>query len=70
MSEHHQDAALNGTAIRTLNALEKQLQKHIGHLMAIDCEDAEAAEAILVAVRAGETAIENTRAVRHGTNRD
>jgi hypothetical protein len=55
---------INCTALRTLQALERTFQRHIDDLMAVDCEDAEAAEAIVFAIEAAEAAITNARAVR------
>jgi len=69
-SENHETRTFEGTTLRSLNAMERELKRHIENLMAIDCEDADAAKAILFAVRATEKAIENARAVRCGENRD
>lgn len=61
---------INARILRTLGALERTLNRHIHDLMALDCEDAEAAEAIRFAVQAAETALEKAgetrRAIRGG----
>ena len=54
----------NGAALRTLGALERTLKRHADELMAVNCEDAEAAEAIVFAIQAVEKALGNTAAVR------
>lgn len=51
----------NMAGMRTLHALEKTLHRHAHELMQIDCEDVEAAEAIVFAIEAVEKAIENAR---------
>ena len=55
---------INCRTLRTLHALERTLKRHAHELMALDCEDAEAAEAILFAVEKVDEALEHTRAAR------
>lgn len=55
---------LNCSALRTLHALERTLNRQIHELMAIGCEDAAAADATLFAVESAEKALENTRVAK------
>ena len=55
---------INCAAVRTLQSLERTLNRHAHELMAVDCEDAEAAEAVVFAIESVEKAIEHARAVR------
>ena len=59
-----QTRRLNCGALRTLHALERTLRRHIDELMAVGCEDAEAAEAIVGAIEAAEKALETARVTR------
>uniref|UniRef100_A0A7C4LNQ6 Uncharacterized protein n=1 Tax=Schlesneria paludicola TaxID=360056 RepID=A0A7C4LNQ6_9PLAN len=59
-----QPRALNCSALRTLHALERTLRRQIDDLMALECEDAEAAEAIVFAIEAAERALEKARDAR------
>ena len=63
-NERGQTRRFNGAALRTLGALERTLKRHANELMAVDCEDAEAAEAIVFAIEAVQRSLENTSAVR------
>lgn len=60
----------NCAALRTLHALERTLRNHIADLHNIDCEDVEAAEAIVFAIEAAEKALANAHAVKRGQRRD
>jgi len=66
MNANHdeQPRALNCTALRTLHALQMKLRAQINDLMAIECEDIEAAEAIVFAIEAAEQALEKARDAR------
>ncbi|GIX05023.1 MAG: hypothetical protein KatS3mg114_0892 [Planctomycetaceae bacterium] len=59
-----QTRRINCPALRTLHALERTLRRHIDDLMQVDCEDAEAAEAIVFAIEAAEKALDTTRVTR------
>ncbi len=48
----------------TLQELERRLKRHIHELMALDCQDAVAADAITFAVRRAEEALRHTHAAR------
>ena len=63
-AERDNTKRINTKALRSLHALERLLNRHAHDLMAIDCEDADAAEAILFAVQQVERARDNARAVR------
>jgi len=52
---------LNSTLIRTLHALERALFDHDRRLAELECEDPEAAEAILFAIEATASALRKTR---------
>lgn len=52
---------LNSTLIRTLHNLERLLRDHDRRLAELDCEDPEAAEAILFAIEATASALRRTR---------
>lgn len=60
----------SGSALRTLHALERTLRKHIAELHNIDCEDVEAAEAIVFAIEAAEKALANAHVVKREQRRD
>lgn len=64
ISERDKAKRINCAALRTLHDLERTLRRHIDELMNVECEDAEAAEAIVFAVEAAEKALDNARAVR------
>jgi hypothetical protein len=70
MNANHdeQPRALNCAALRTLHALQGTLRRQINDLMAIECEDMEAAEAIVFAIEAAEQALEKTRVTRREIN--
>lgn len=55
---------LNCSAIKTLNELERTLRRQIDQLMAIDCQDAEAAEEIIHAVESLNASREHAIATR------
>lgn len=65
-SEHEHRYTLPASAIRTLAALERTLHRHLADLERLDCEDLEAAEAIVFAIQATENALRNTHAVKKG----
>lgn len=66
MTANHdeQPRALNCAAIRTLHELQMKLRRQINDLMAIECEDALAADAITVAVESAKKALEHARTAR------
>ncbi len=68
--EDHETRHINTSALRTLHALERTLRNHIAELHDIDCEDIDAAEAIVFAIEDAEKALANTRAARRGQFRD
>jgi len=72
MNDHRDDQTrrVNCPALRTLHALELTLRRHIADLMKVDCEDAEAAEAIVFAIEAAEQALTNTSVVRRRINEE
>lgn len=59
---------INCPALRTLHSLERTLRRHINDLMKVDCEDAEAAEAVVFAIEAAEKAINNVGVTRRRIN--
>ena len=59
-----QPRALNCAALRTLHTLQLKLRRQINDLMAIECEDAEAAEALVFAIESAERALEKARDAR------
>lgn len=59
---------INGPALRTLHSLERTLRRHIDDLMKVDCEDAEAAEAVVFAIEAAEKALNNVGVTRRRIN--
>ncbi len=67
-SRDDQTRQINCPALRTLHALEWTLRRHIDDLMQVDCEDAEAAEAIVFAIEAAEKALANTGVIRRRIN--
>lgn len=69
-NEGHETRHLNTAALRTLHDLERTLRRHIDELMKVDCEDAEAAEAIVFAIEAAEKALDNAGAVRRRIHRN
>ncbi len=68
--DHEQLRTIRGSAFRTLHALEKSLREHLAKLQNLDCDDIEAAEAIVFAIEAAEKALTNTLAVRRAQFRD
>jgi len=50
--------------MRTIHSLERVLRQHISDLMNVDCEDAEAAEAVVFAIEAAEKAIRNAHVTK------
>jgi hypothetical protein len=62
--ERDETRRISGGALRTLHALELTLRRHINELMALGCEDADAAEAIVLAIEAAEKALDTTRVTR------
>jgi len=69
-SANEQRRTISGSALRTLHALERTLRNHIAELHEIDCEDIEAAEAIVFAIEEAEKALANALAARRGQFRD
>jgi hypothetical protein len=63
-TERDETRRINCGALRTLHALELTVRRHINELMALGCEDAEAAEAIVFAIEAAEKALDTTRVTR------
>jgi hypothetical protein len=55
---------LNCAALRTLHALQMKLRTQINDLMAIECEDAEAADALVFAIESAERALDKARDAR------
>jgi uncharacterized protein YdeI (YjbR/CyaY-like superfamily) len=60
----HEPRKINCTALRTLHALERTLRRHIDELMALECEDMEAADALVFATESAERALEKARDAR------
>ncbi len=54
----------SGPFLRTLHVLERTLRRHLDELHKIDCEDVDAAEAIVFAIEAAQTSLDHTQAVR------
>ena len=65
-SDREHRYTLPASAIRTLGALERTLRHHMTDLERLNCEDLEAAEAIVFAIQATENALRNTRVVKKG----
>jgi hypothetical protein len=55
---------LNCAAIRTLHELQMKLRRQINDLMAIECEDMEAADALVFAIESAERALHKARDAR------
>lgn len=51
-------------ALRTLHALQQKLRTQLYDLMAIECEDAEAADALVFAIESAERALDKARDAR------
>jgi len=66
MNANHDEepSTLNCAALRTLHALQLKLRKQINDLMAIECEDVEAADALVFAIESAERALEKARDAR------
>ena len=62
--EHEPPRRLNTSALRTLQSLERTLKRHLDELMQVDCEDAEAAEAVVFAIKATEISLKNVEETR------
>jgi hypothetical protein len=60
----HEPRQINCSALRTLHALERTLRRHIDDLMALECEDMEAADALVFAIESTERALEQARDAR------
>ena len=60
----------SGPYLRTLHALERTLRRHLDELHKIDCEDVEAAEAIVFAIEAAQNSLDHTQAARRPHRRD
>lgn len=59
-----QPRSLNCAALRTLHALQMKLRMQINDLMAIECEDMEAADALVFAIESAQGALEKARDAR------
>ena len=59
-----QPRTINCPALRTLHAMERTLRNHIHDLMQVECEDTEAAEAIVFAIESAERALQQTGVVK------
>ena len=59
-----QPRTLNCAALRTLHALQMKLRTQINDLMAIECEDTEAADALVFAIESAERALDKAREAR------
>lgn len=59
---------INCEAIRTLHTLERTLRRHVKELMNVDCEDIEAAEAVVFAIESTEKALKNVGVTRRQIN--
>ena len=66
MNANHdeQPRALNCSALRTLHALQGTLRRQINDLMAVECEDAEAADALVFAIESADRALDKARDAR------
>lgn len=56
--------------LRTLHALQRTLRRQLDELHQLDCEDVEAAEAIVFAIEAAQKSLDHTQAVRRQHRRD
>ena len=63
-TRNEQPRTINCPALRTLHALERTLRNHIHDLMQVECEDPDAAEAIVFAIESAERALQQTGVVR------
>ena len=63
-NQDEQPRDLNCATLRTLHALQMKLRKQINDLMAIECEDAEAADALVFAIESAERALDKARDAR------
>ncbi|HEY1067810.1 MAG TPA: hypothetical protein VGE52_16930 [Pirellulales bacterium] len=64
VAPHEQADDSNASALRTLRTLQRALRRQIDALMAIECEDAEAADAVRFAVDALSRALDNAAETR------
>ena len=62
-----QPRALNCAALRTLHTLQLKLRRQINDLMAVECEDAAAADALVFAIESAERALEKARSADAGS---
>lgn len=60
----------SGRFLRTLHALERTLRRQLDELHQIDCEDVEAAEAIVFTIEAAQKPLDHTQAVSRQHRRD
>jgi hypothetical protein len=60
----------SGPFLRTLHALERTLRRHLDELHKIDCEDLEAAEAIVFAIETAQNSLDHMQAVRRQHRHD
>lgn len=67
-NDNNSPRRINCTALRTLHALERMLRGHINDLIQVECEDADAAEAIVFAIESAERALQQTGVVRRRLN--
>jgi len=63
-NDDEQPRTLNCSALRTLHGLERALRRQIDDLMALECEDMEAADALVFAIESAERALEKARDAR------
>ena len=63
-NHHEQPRTLNCAALRTLHVFQLTLRRQINDLMAIECEDPEAADPIKFAVASAKQALERARVAR------
>lgn len=59
-----QSRPLNCAAMRTLHELQLKLRRQINDLMTIECEDIEAADALVFAIESAQAALKRAREAR------
>lgn len=64
MDANTETRTINTSALRTLLDLQRLLRRHINDLHAIECEDMEAADALVFAIESAERALDKARAAR------
>lgn len=63
-NHNEQPRTLNCAALRMLHELQLKLRRQINDLMTIECEDPEAADALVFAIEAAERALDKARDAR------